>query len=161
MHATPKPRDQKSDWAIVAIGFFKLLKCAILLALGVALIHCRHQDLGQVASRWLKDAWLGRPYIDDVLFKLSLMRKETIDEFAIGSFVYSALLLVEGIGLCLRKRWAEFLTVGITASLLPFEFYELYRRVTLSGVVVAIVNLAILVYLIVRLLRNRSRAAQS
>src|SRR4051794_41835575 len=100
-------RNKKSDWAIVAIGVFKLIKSASLLALGVALIHWRHKDLGEVASRWLKNAWLGRPYVDALLVKLSLMRKETIDELAIGSFVYSVLLLVEGIGLCLRKRWAE------------------------------------------------------
>jgi uncharacterized membrane protein (DUF2068 family) len=155
MHATPKPQDKKSDWAIVAIGLFKLVKSVSLLALGIALVHWRHEDLGKVAARWLKDAWLARPHVDRVLIKLSLMRKETIDEFAIGSFVYSALLLVEGVGLCLRKRWAEFLTVGITASLLPFEFYELYRRVTVSGIVVTVVNIAILVYLIVRLFKDR------
>ena len=150
-------RDKKSDWAIVAIGMFKLVKSVLLLALGIALVHWRHEDLGNVAARWLKDAWLARPHVDRVLINLSLMRKETIDEFAIGSFVYSALLLVEGIGLCLRKRWAEFLTVSITASLLPFEFYELHRRVTVSRIVVTVVNLAILVYLIVRLYKDRRR----
>jgi uncharacterized membrane protein (DUF2068 family) len=160
MHATPKPQDKKSDRAIVAIGMFKLVKSASLLALGIALVHWRHKDLGEVAARWLKDAWLARPHVDRVLIKLSLMRKETIDEFAIGSFVYSALLLVEGIGLCLRKRWAEFLTVGITASLLPFEFYELHRRVTVSGVVITVLNLAILVYLIVRLYKDRRRLSK-
>ena len=151
--------NRKSDWAIIAIGVFKLVKCASLLTLGLALIHWRHNDLGQVASRWLKDAWLGRPYVDAVLVKLSLIRKQTIDEFAAGSLVYSALLLIEGIGLCLRKRWAEFLTVGITASLLPFEFYELYCRITLAGIVITALNLAILIYLILRLFEDRKRRA--
>lgn len=160
MQDVAERRNKKSDWAIVVIGVLKLVKSVSLLALGLTLIHWRHKDLGQVASRWLKDAWLGRPYVDAVLVKLSLTRKETIDELAIGSFVYSALLLVEGIGLCLRKRWAEFLTVGITASLLPFEFYELYRRVTLPGIVVTVLNLAILVYLILRLFGDRSRTVQ-
>jgi uncharacterized membrane protein (DUF2068 family) len=155
MHAVAKHQNGKSDWAILAIGIFKLAKCAILLTLGIALIRCRNRDLGEVASGWIANVWLGRSYIDAALVKLSLMSKETIDKFAIGSFVYSVLLLVEGVGLCLRKRWAEFLTVVITASLLPFEFYELYRRLTVSGVVITIVNLAIVVYLIMRLLRDR------
>jgi uncharacterized membrane protein (DUF2068 family) len=158
MHAVVKHPNVKSDWAILAIGLLKLVKSASLLALGLALIHWRHQDLGQVASRWLKDAWLSRPYIDAVLIKLSLLRKETIHEFAIGSFAYSVLLLVEGVGLCLRRRWAEFLTVGITASLLPFEFYELYRRATVTGVVVTVLNLAILIYLFVRLYTDKNCA---
>jgi uncharacterized membrane protein (DUF2068 family) len=155
MHDMANRRNKKSDWAIVAIGLFKLVKSVSLLVLGIALVHWRHEDLGKVAAGWLKDAWLARPHVDAMVVKLSLMRKETIDEFAIGSFVYSALLSIEGVGLCLRKRWAEFLTVGITASLLPFEFYELHRRVTVSGIVVTVVNLAILVYLIVRLYNDR------
>jgi uncharacterized membrane protein (DUF2068 family) len=155
MQAVPKHRNGKSDLAIVAIGIFKLAKSAILLALGIALIRCRNRDLGEVASRWISNVWLGRPYIDAVIDKLSFMSKETIDKFAIGSFVYSVLLLIEGVGLCLRKRWAEYLTVGITASLLPFEFYELYQRLTISGVVITIVNLAIVVYLVMRLFRDR------
>ena len=157
MHAVAKHRNGKSDLAIVAIGIFKLAKSAILLTLGIALIRCRNRDLGEVASRWIANVGLGRPYIDAVIDKLSFMSRETIDKFAIGSFVYSVLLLIEGVGLCLRKRWAEFLTVGITASLLPFEFYELYQRVTVSGVLITIVNFAILVYLIVRLLRDPRR----
>jgi uncharacterized membrane protein (DUF2068 family) len=154
MNAVAKERHKKSDWAIIAIGVLKLVKSISLLALGIALIYWRNKDLGEEAARWLKNAWLGRPYVDMVLVKLSLMSKETIDEFAIGSFVYSVLLSVEGIGLCRRRRWAEFLTVGITASLLPFEFYELHRHVTVSGVVITVLNLAILVYLIVRLYKD-------
>ena len=154
MHAVTKHRNGKSDLAIVAIGIFKLTKSAILLALGIALIRCRNRDLGEVASQWISNVWLGRPYIDAVIDKLSFMSKETIDKFAIGSFVYSVLLLIEGVGLCLRKRWAEFLTVGITASLLPFEFYELYQRVTITGIVITALNVAILAYLIVRLYKN-------
>jgi hypothetical protein len=150
-----KNRKGESDWTILVIGIFKLVKCASLLALGAALIHWQNKDLGEMASRWLGNVWLGRSYFDTVLVKLSLMRKDTIDKFAVGSFVYAVLLSVEGVGLCLRKRWAEFLTVGITASLLPFEFYELYQRVTVSGVVVTLVNIAIVVYLIVRLFAGR------
>jgi uncharacterized membrane protein (DUF2068 family) len=150
-----KHRNEKSDWAIVAIGIFKLAKSTGLFVLGAALIHWRNKDLGEVASRWITNAWLGRSSIDAILIKLSFMSRKTIDEFAIGSFVYSVLLLIEGAGLCLRKRWAEFLTVGITASLLPFEFYQLYQRATVTGVVITILNLAILAYLIVRLFAYR------
>jgi hypothetical protein len=157
MCASAKHSNGKSDWAIVAIGILKMLKSASLLALGIALIYYRNEDLGKVASRWITNVWLGRSYVDAVLVKLSFLSKDKIDEFAIGSFVYSALLLIEGVGLCLRRRWAEFLTVGITASLLPFEFYELYQRVTATGVVVTVLNIAIVVYLIKRLFSRESR----
>jgi hypothetical protein len=36
----------------------------------------------------------------------------------------------EGVGLWLRKRWAEWLTVIATSLLVPLELYELVRRAT-------------------------------
>jgi uncharacterized membrane protein (DUF2068 family) len=146
---------RRSDVAIVAIGVFKLIKCVSLFAFGAALIHWRNADLGAVASHWVSKLWLSRPYFDELIARLSFMSQKTVDHFMIGSFVYSVLLAVEGIGLCLRKRWAEYLTVGITASLLPFEFYELSRRMTKTGVAITVVNIAIVVYLVVRLVRER------
>src|SRR5215208_843835 len=104
MPAVAKHPHGESDWAIVAIGSFKLAKSAGLLALGIALIYYRNKDLGEVASRWITNVWLGRSYVDAVLVKLSFLSKEKIDEFAIGSFVYSVLLMIEGVGLCLRRR---------------------------------------------------------
>lgn len=155
MLAATEARSGRSNFAIVAIGVFKLVKSGLLLALGIALVHWRNEDLGDVASRWITRLWLGRSFVDALLVKLSLLSRETIDEFAVGSFVYSALLLVEGVGLCLRKRWAEFLTVGITASLLPFEIYHLARKVTVMGVIVSLANLAVVIYLVARLVAER------
>jgi hypothetical protein len=44
--------------------------------------------------------------------------------------VYAGLLLTEGLGLLLRKRWAEYLTIITTAGLIPIELYEMSRRAT-------------------------------
>jgi uncharacterized membrane protein (DUF2068 family) len=41
---------------------------------------------------------------------------------------YTAVVLVEGTGLWLRKRWAEWVTVVATTSLIPFELWELIQR---------------------------------
>src|SRR3954469_5983915 len=151
------PRAQKSDLTILAIGILKLLKCASLVVIGIALVRYHDKDRGEGAARWLARLWLSRSYFDAMLVRLSLMSKETIDEFAIGSFVYAVLLAIEGVGLTMQKRWAEYLTVLITASLLPFEMYELTQRLTVSGVIVTLINLAIVIYLVVRLVKNRHR----
>jgi uncharacterized membrane protein (DUF2068 family) len=150
-------KNDRSKVVLSAIGIFKLAKSASLFALGVGLVHWRGHDLGQVASQWINTFWLGRPFVDGIIFKLSTFNKTTLEEVAGGSFIYSALLMIEGIGLCRRKRWAEFLTVGITASLLPFEFYELVQRLTSTRVIITLVNIAILLFLIVQLMRNRKR----
>jgi uncharacterized membrane protein (DUF2068 family) len=148
-------RPPNSDLAIIAIGVFKLAKCLLLLALGIALVHWRDNDLGALASKWIGRLWLSRSYFDGVISRLSFVSRDTVDQLAIGSFFYAGLLLVEGIGLCLRKRWAEYLTIGITSSLLPLEFYELYQELTLTRVVITVVNIAIVVYLVARFVRRR------
>jgi uncharacterized membrane protein (DUF2068 family) len=147
----------KPGFGLVAIGILKLVKSALLFVLGIGLIHWRQQDLGQVASYWINTLWVSRPYFDRMISRLSSLDERAIEEVAAGSFIYSALLLIEGIGLCRRKRWAEFLTVGITASLLPFEFYELFHRLSTVGVGITLLNVAILWYLIVQLMRDRHR----
>jgi uncharacterized membrane protein (DUF2068 family) len=69
---------------------------------------------------------------------------------SVGTFIYSALLLTEGIGLVLRKRWAEYFTIITTAGLIPLEIYEIVHHLTIAKIVVFAVNAAIVVYLIVR-----------
>jgi uncharacterized membrane protein (DUF2068 family) len=152
-------RQERTALALVAIGILKLVKSALLFVLGIGLIHWRGQDLGQVASHWTNSLWVSRPYFDRMISKLSSLDERTLEEVAAGSFIYSVLLLIEGIGLCRRKRWAEFLTVGITASLLPFEFYELFHRLTTVGVGITFLNVAISWYLIVQLMHDRRKSS--
>jgi uncharacterized membrane protein (DUF2068 family) len=145
-------------YGLVAIGIFKLVKSVLLLCLGIGLVLGRDRDLGQVASHWIDAVWIGRPLFDSLLSKLSSLDQRTLEHAATGSFVYSVLLSVEGIGLCCKKRWAEFLTVAITGSLLPFELYELLHHLTVTRVAITVVNAAILWYLLRQLLRRRYRA---
>ena len=48
--------------------------------------------------------------------------------FIAVTVAYTLVVLVEGIGLWMRKTWAEWLTVIFTASLIPFELWELIKR---------------------------------
>ena len=70
---------------------------------------------------------------------------------AIGSFTST----VTGIGLWLRKRWGEWLTVIITGSLIPIEIYETYWHPSWVKAVVLAVNVAIVLYLIYHIRSER------
>ena len=66
---------------------------------------------------------------------------------------------MEGIGLLLRRRWAEYLTVVATGLLLPLEVYEIARKPNALRVVVLLANLVIVAYLLVKLGQaHRARA---
>ena len=70
-----------------------------------------------------------------------------LKELSIGTFLYAGLFTTEGVGLLLRKRWAEFFTIITTACLIPLEIYELSRHITAAKAIVALVNVLIVWYL--------------
>ena len=71
------------------------------------------------------------------------------------TLAYAAVFATEGIGLWMRKRWAEWLTIIITGSLIPLEIWELSMRPTFGKASVFVVNVAIVWYLIVQLRSTR------
>jgi uncharacterized membrane protein (DUF2068 family) len=148
-------KHHRTNVGLVVIGVFKLVKSTLLLGLGIGLLLGRDRDLGQIASRWVNELSISHSIFDNLLAKLSSLQPRTLEHVAAGSFVYSALFVIEGVGLCRQKRWAEILTVMITASLLPFELYELLHRITATGVIITVANVAILIYLLVQLVQDR------
>jgi uncharacterized membrane protein (DUF2068 family) len=62
--------------------------------------------------------------------------------------VYALVEGVEAFGLWYAKRWAEYLTFVVTASLLPLEVYELAHRVSVLKIITIAINLAVVVYLL-------------
>jgi uncharacterized membrane protein (DUF2068 family) len=61
---------------------------------------------------------------------------------------YSAIEGIEAVGLWYQLRWAEYLTFLVTASLLPFEIYEIANRTTVLKVLAFVINLAVVLYLL-------------
>ena len=73
-----------------------------------------------------------------------------IEELAIASFVYAAVFIVEGVGLWFGKVWAEWFTVVVTSSLIPFEAHEVVKKPTVLRIAFLIANIAIVIYLVHR-----------
>jgi uncharacterized membrane protein (DUF2068 family) len=143
---------------LLVIAAFKMLKGLGLLAVGFGELHFLHRDLAAEIAKWV-DLLRIDPhshYLLWVLKKLANLDEKKLRELSVGTFFYSALFLCEGIGLALRKRWAEYLTIISTASLIPLEIFELYKGPSAAKVVLLFVNLAVVVYL-VRELRGRHR----
>ena len=69
---------------------------------------------------------------------------------AVAGILYAALEATEGVGLALRRRWAEYLTVIATGILIPYEAYEVVLHATLFKVGALLLNLAVVGYLAYR-----------
>ncbi len=84
------------------------------------------------------------------LDRLFALRTATLVGVGIAVLAYAALEGVEAIGLWFGKRWAEYLTFVATAVLLPLEVYEIVHGATPLKVIGFLINVAVVVYLLVR-----------
>lgn len=137
------------------IAAFKLLKALALIAVGVGALKLLHKDVAAIAEHWINMFQVDshNRFIDLLLAKLSNVDDRRLKELSIGTFIYAGIFLVEGMGLALQKRWAEYFTIITTSSLLPIEIYELVRRVSVGKCFALGVNLAVVAYLIFELRR--------
>jgi uncharacterized membrane protein (DUF2068 family) len=137
------------------IAAFKLLKACALIALGVGALRLLHKDVAAIAEHWINMFQVDphNHFIDLLLTKLANVDDRRLKELSIGTFVYAGLFLIEGVGLALQKRWAEYFTIITTSSLLPIETYELARRVSIGRGLALLMNLAVVGYLIFELRR--------
>jgi uncharacterized membrane protein (DUF2068 family) len=140
------------------IGVFKLVKAVVLGALGIAGLMGLPEPFVRVALRGLRwtGALSGHQIVRRAIVKLLSLSDQTLRELAIAGLCYATVFAVEGIGLLRRRRWAEWLTVVVTASFLPFEIYELVRRFGPAKVVALAINAAIVIYLVRRRLELSS-----
>jgi len=148
-------RDAAHPLALRLIAVFKLLKGVLLLAVGIGALRLVHRDVAEILSRWVAELRFDPQsrFIHALLLRAGAVDDHMLRRIGAGTFVYSALLLTEGVGLWLEKRWAEYLTVIFTGSFLPLEVYELTRRINATRVSILVINVLIVAYLIAFLRR--------
>ncbi len=139
------------------IAAFKLLKGVALIGVGIGALRLLHKDTAAIVEHWVNVFRVDphNHFINRLLEKLSILDDRRLKELSIGTFVYAGIFLVEGVGLALKKRWAEYFTIITTSSLLPIEIYELAKRASADKILALLINLAVVVYLIVELRRSR------
>ena len=144
------------------IAVFKLLKAAALIATGIIVLRLVHADIGTVLERSVLKLGLdpGSSLLNHAIQRVCEIPQDQVWEVGAVSFVYAGLFLIEGVGLWLAKRWGEWCTVIITGSLVPFEFYETLNRPTAIRILVLVINVAVVAYLIHRIVHepNADRA---
>jgi uncharacterized membrane protein (DUF2068 family) len=152
-------RTEKSR-ALLWIAAFKLFKGVLLFVVGVGALRLLHRDVAATVLHWVNvlRADPDNRFVHSVITHIVDIHPNRLREISAGTFIYSALLLTEGIGLVLRKRWAEYFTIITTAGLIPLELYEFAEHPSLSKAIVTIVNAAIVWYLVARVARTRQPA---
>lgn len=138
------------DRGIIAIGVFKLLQGALFVLLGIGAIRLLHKDLMSVAEHFIL-AMRFNPeghFVGLIMDKVAMIDPHRLKQISAAIFGIAALDIIEGTGLVLEQSWAEYVTLVLTASFLPWEFFEILRRATWIRGGLIVINLAVVIYLV-------------
>jgi uncharacterized membrane protein (DUF2068 family) len=143
------------DAFIKVIIVERIVKAIVLVALAIGLLVAGEKGLLTTWARYAQDQ-LNLDADDGVIVQLLLRLLLLVGSFthvsvvAIAAIAYALLEGTEGVGLAMRRRWAEYLTVIATGILIPYEAYEVIHHVTFFKVGALLLNLAVVGYLAYR-----------
>jgi uncharacterized membrane protein (DUF2068 family) len=123
---TPKER-APILYFIVAI---KLIKGAALLLLALGVFTLANKDLPELFAQFLRWVHLDpeRSFFAGIGDWLGTITPTNMRVVASGTFLCGLFLLVLGLGLAFRAKWAIWLAIGESAFFIPIEIFELIRH---------------------------------
>ncbi len=135
---------------LLLVGLFKLSKAVFFAAVGAGALHLVDKNVSVVVARAIDVLRIDpeRRMVGILIEKAGLISNHELRRAGVLSILYAAVCVVEGTGLVLEKRWAEYLTVTLTGLGLPWEIYELAKSYSAYKMALLAVNLAVLLYLV-------------
>jgi uncharacterized membrane protein (DUF2068 family) len=117
---------RKNSKTLLLIALFKLFKGVALLAVGIGTLRLMHRDIAETIQHWIAILRVDpdNRYVHALLSRALKISPRQLKAASAGTFIYSALLLTEGTGLLLRKRWAEYFTIVTTGGLIPLATFR-------------------------------------
>jgi uncharacterized membrane protein (DUF2068 family) len=148
--------DREQHRGLRIIAAFKLFKALALLVVAVGAFRLVRESRFAAFTDWIMQLPIHHGHrmlavLVDGMFDIGPQRFLGV---GLALCVYAAVFIVEGWGLWRGKRWAEYLTVVVTMSLIPIEVWEIWHQFTWLKVLALGVNVAIVVYLIAVLRRD-------
>jgi uncharacterized membrane protein (DUF2068 family) len=143
--------------ALRVIAVYKFIKAAGLVLVALVAFGFLHTPWLDATADWIEHLPIatGHGYLVRWTEALTDFSARKFLVIGIAASAYATLFAVEGWGLWTGKRWAEYLTIVATASLIPLELWEMWRRPTTLKAIAVVVNVAIVVYLWRLVQRNR------
>jgi uncharacterized membrane protein (DUF2068 family) len=141
------------------IALYKLLKVLLLIGAAYGELRLHDASLSAKLITWVqaRPSGIEHEVVTRALEWFSGLSESQIHKVRFVTLTYAVIFAVEGVGLWMQKRWAEWLTTIITASLIPLEVWEFCSRPNLGKAGVVIANVAIVAYLIWHV-RSKSRS---
>jgi len=151
------------DFVLRLIAYWKLLHAVFFTAVGFGLLRLRHHNMVDFLNDHIIIPYHLNPegrFVDWVLAQAERVNPHVLLLAGWAAFIYAGLFAAEGIGLYLRRHWAEYLVVIVTGSLLPLEIYEFFHKFAWWKFAAVVGNLFIVSYLIHRILLDARTKAR-
>ena len=160
--APPQHADQHfepRDSGLFLIGLFKLSKAIFFLGVSLGALHFVHHDLSGTVDRTMRQLHFDPEghLVDLITDRVAQVTHHKLRLISMGTSLYAALCTTEAYGLLTKKVWAEFVTLWLSVSFLPWEAFELVRHPSLWHVTILVVNLIVVAYLLWMLRRKKGR----
>lgn len=131
------------------IALYKMVKVIILLLAAYGEIRLHDATLSAKILSWAsqRPEGLEHELVTRGLSWLSGLSESGVHKLRLLTFTYAGVFAVEGVGLWMQKPWAEWLTVVITASLIPIEVWGLIQKPSIGACLLILANMLIVGYL--------------
>ena len=140
-----------------AIILYKLIKAVLETLLGILAVFLLAQGAEAGAATLaevLLEHFAGGWALEAATLIVVIATSGHVKFVALAAFGDAVLSAVEGLALRAGRWWAPWLVVIATAALLPWEIWEL-RHPRWGRVVILLINLAVVVYLLREVIRER------
>jgi uncharacterized membrane protein (DUF2068 family) len=151
-------RPLRDRYVLRAIAVDRVIHFLLIGALAVG-VFVFLSDRSQLRGSWTRilnrlQGAVGGPLADsphgllnevDHLFTVS---STTLLLYGLAFAAYAVINLVEAVGLWWARRWAEYLTLIEVVALVPYEIYELTKRISVLKILTLLINVAVVVYLL-------------
>ena len=150
------PRRKRDKWAGL-IAASRILYGLLLVFAGIAAFNLIGKNLSAGLLRFIT-GWhfdLHSAWIRWLLHKVSSVSAVQLTLVGVATFFYAGLSLVEGVGLAMEKRWAQWLIIYDTASYIPIEVYQLCKEFGWINLILLGSYIAVVIYLVWQIKKKR------
>jgi uncharacterized membrane protein (DUF2068 family) len=156
------------DIVLRVIAIYKFIKAALALTIALTLMKLIHHDIALFLQTHVIEPFHLDPsknpdsensFLRWLYEHAADLTPHSIRLLAYANFFYATVFFIEGLGLYLKKHWAEYMVLVVTGSFLPIEGYLLYQKLEWWKFGLMVGNVLIIIYLIHRLLLDAQTKA--
>ena len=116
--------------ALAMIAVFKLAKAILFFAVAFGLLRIVHKDTEVELRKFVHVFRIDseRGIVKDLLERAGAITPGQKKVGGILAAVSGCMFCIEGVGLMLRKKWAEYFTAILTSGGIPIELYEIFHQ---------------------------------